>query len=73
MIAECNDPKTRYLKAVDTYPQPYIWFYSGTLWKENTLRQLRSKLKMLQNRALRAGKKSWWDHKSHIALKESMS
>jgi hypothetical protein len=49
MIAECNDPKTRYLRAVDTYPQPYIWFYSGTLWEENTLRQLRPKLKMLQN------------------------
>jgi hypothetical protein len=31
MIAKCNDPKTGYLKAVDTYTQPYIWFYSGTL------------------------------------------
>ena len=63
MIAGCNDPTNR-MPAVKACPQPYIWFYSGTLWEENPMQECGPKLNMLQKRAERAGRLSWSDPKS---------
>jgi hypothetical protein len=65
MIAGCNDPTNR-MPAVKACPQPYIWFYSGTLWEENLMQECGPKLNMLQKRAERAGQLSWSDPKSLI-------
>jgi hypothetical protein len=54
MIAEYNNPETRHNRSC---PQPYLWFYSRTLWEDNPLKQVFPKLNVLQNRALRAGQR----------------